>query len=154
MITTLLFDFSRVILHTKDRNYPGSLNELHSKLSSTKDYSFFDHYELNTELLEFLKSYKNKYTLAIYTTGSIQNVPNVRSKIDQVFSKIYTVHEIGLSKENHEAYDHIAKDLQKNHDEILFIDDQSVNVEAAQSAGLTGHIYENNQKLFEYLKKL
>jgi HAD superfamily hydrolase (TIGR01509 family) len=154
MITTLLFDFSRVILYTKDRNYPGSLNELHSKLSSTKDYSFFEHYELNTDLLEFLKGFKTKYTLAIYTTGSIQNVPNVRSKIDQVFSKIYTVHEIGLSKENPEAYTYIADDMQKNHDEILFIDDQAANVAAAQSARLMGHVYENNQKLFEYLKNL
>jgi HAD superfamily hydrolase (TIGR01549 family) len=154
MLTTLLFDFSRVILNTKDETYPGSLNELHKKLSNTPKYNFFDHYTLNAELLDYLKTIKDKYPLYIYTTGTIQNVPEVRQQIDPIFKEIYTVHEIGLNKDDKNAYLHIAQDLNTDPTEILFIDDQFQNINAAKAAGLQTIHYLNNGQLFSALKSL
>jgi FMN phosphatase YigB (HAD superfamily) len=151
MIKTILFDFSRVLLNTRDDAYKGSLNSLHSKLSGADDYNFFDHYVLNDELLAYAKKFKEKFQLIIFTTGYIQDVPEVREKIDPLFEKIFTVHEIGFPKEKKEAYVFIANDLGKMPEEILFTDDQEANVAAAKDAGLIAIQYESNAQIFKTL---
>lgn len=98
MVNTLLFDFSRVILDVKDKSHTGFLNDLHRKMSSQPDYNFFDYFKLNNELLKFLGVIKDKYPLYIFTTGSVQNVPEVRKIIDPIFRKIYSAEEMGLNK--------------------------------------------------------
>ncbi|MDQ3098230.1 MAG: HAD-IA family hydrolase [bacterium] len=154
MIKTILFDFSRVILNTRDDSYAGSLNSLHSKLSGSDSYNFFDHYVLNDELLDHARTLRAKYQLVIFTTGAIQDVPEVRGIIDPIFEKIYTVHEIGLPKEGKEAYEFIFNDLNKRPEEVLFIDDQEANVKAAFQAGSQTIRYESNEQLFSALPAL
>ena len=155
MITTLLFDFSRVLLFPKNRKYSGDLNPLHAKLSLQPNYSFFDHFELNHELLEYLKTkIKSNYDLFIFTSGSIQNAPQVRPVIDKIFAKVYSGQEIGYSKSDQAAYRFLAKDLGKGADEVMFIDDRPSNISAATSAGLKAIHFVSNQKLIKELNQL
>ena len=72
MIKTLLFDFSRVLLHPTDKTYKGSLNNLHRELKDNESYYLFNYFELNQELLDYLKTVKNKFELCIFTTDIIQ----------------------------------------------------------------------------------
>lgn len=150
MISTLLFDFSRVLLDVKDKNYTGLLNDLHRKKSKHPDYNFFDYFGLNVELLNFLDQLKGKYPLYIFTSGSVQNVPVVRKRLDQIFRKIYSSEELGLNKKDPQSYLIIAKDLNKNPNEILFTDDQLENIQAAEAANLlTIHFDSNRQFINE-----
>src|SRR3989304_7756421 len=151
MITTLLFDFSYVLLFPKDSHYMGKLNALHKELSQKPNYVFFDHYVLNNELLDYLKNLKEKYILAICTTGTIQNVPEVRSELDKVFSKVFSSADIGYVKSDSEAYLYVAKQLGVEPKDILFIDDQEENVLAAKTAGLSVIRYTLNKELFTSL---
>lgn len=154
MITTLLFDFSRVILNVKDKNYSGLLNTLYKEMSSKPDYNFFNYFELNKELLKLLETIKSKCPLYIFTTGSIQNVPEVRKRIDPIFRKIYSAEELELDKKDPQSYLYISKDLGKSPEEILFTDDQSENIKAAETAGLKAVRYQSNEQLISELSKI
>lgn len=163
MIKTLLFDFSRVLLYPTDKaslpsdegkTYSGSLNTLHRELKDNESYYLFNYFELNEELLEYLKTIKDKFELCIFTTDIIQNDPLIREKIDPVFFKIYSANELGISKKDTQSYKFIAKDLGKNPDEIFFTDDTERNIEAAKEAGLQTYIYVNNKELLNRLRSL
>lgn len=161
MIKTLLFDFSRVLLHPTDETFSGSLNNLHRELKDNESYYLFNYFKLNDELLDFLKTLNDKHSLppseiemCIFTTDIIQNDPLIRKKIDPIFKKIYSAGELGISKKDPGSYRFIAKDLGKKSEEIFFTDDTQSNIEAAKMAGLQTYLFENNRKLINILKTL
>lgn len=151
MITTLLFDFSRVLLFSKDAEYKGMLNSLHSENSKKPDYRFFDYFELNEELLDYLEKIKDRFSFYIFTTGTIQNVAEVRERTDPIFKRVFAAAEVKVSKKESEAYLKIAKEMGKNPNEILFIDDTKENVKAAKEAGLKTIHYHSNKQIFTKL---
>jgi len=144
MIKAIVSDFSRVILFSKDPIYEGSLNSLHKEKSQTSDYNPLDYFELNTDLLDFYKSQKEKVNLYIFTTDSIQDAPEFKPFIEPIFTKIFSALKMGLSKKDPEGYKLIAKELNLNADEILYIDDAPENIEAAKIAGLKTVLYLDN----------
>lgn len=154
MIKTLLFDFSRVLLHPTDKTFSGSLNKLHRELKDNESYYLFNYFELNEELLEFLKTLKGEYELCIFTTDIIQNDPLIREKIDPIFSRIFSANELGITKKDPESYKFIAKDLGVKPGQIFFTDDTPGNIEVAKEAGLQVHLYQNNRELIGLLKNL
>jgi len=153
-ITTLLFDFSWVLMFPRDRFYAGEVNKLHDQLSSKPDYKFFNNFVLNEPLLDYLKKIKSTVSLNIFTAGHVQDLPEVRDRLDPVFEKIYSKSGVGIEKTNPGAYKFIAKDLGKEVGEILFIDDTEKNVEAAKKTGLQTIVFKSNEKLFKELNKL
>lgn len=158
MVKALLFDFSRTLLFPKDKNYEGELNALHKELSKQKEYKFLDHFELDENLLKYLESIKNKYPLYIFTSGSIQNAPEIKLKLDNIFTKIYSAEDFDLSKKDPKAYIYIAKQIDVHPDEVLFIDDSKSNIEAAKEIGMNIFLYNNfnnlREKISEYLKQI
>ena len=157
MITTILSDFSRVILNPKDRNYKGTLNGLFKELKEKNTpFHFFDYFQFNDEVLGLYTQLKPKYSLNIFTSGSIQNTIEVRKKLNGIFENIFSAEEFGLDKKNPEAYQFIATKLEKLPNEILFIDDQQENINAATITGMKTLLYYDfsslRQKFPSYLK--
>lgn len=152
MITTILFDFSRTLLFVKDPDYGGRLNDLYRSIITNKKYDFFDYFVLNEKLLDFIRSIKDKYTLAIYTTDIIQNDPALTNILNNHFSYVFSANEMDLTKKDPQGYLLIAKKLNKKPEEILFIDDQLINLEAAQKANLQTLQFISNEQIFKELK--
>lgn len=146
MITTLIFDFSRVLLFPKDPSYKDELNVLHKSLAREIHYSFLDHFELNEPLLKYLDSIKEKKQLYIFTSGSIQNAPEIRPRIDSIFRQVFSAEEIGHKKKEPEAYNVIMTAIGKKPEEILFIDDSVDNLVAAKIAHLNTLHYQDFEK--------
>lgn len=147
MISTIIFDFSRVLLFPKDINYSGGLNSLYREIIKNPDYTFLDHYFLNTELLEYVKTLKGKYKLAIFTNEIIQNDPAIRGEIEAVFNQIISAKDMGVKKSETTAYLKLMKILNVNPEDTLYIDDKAENITAAKSANLQTIIYENNPQV-------
>jgi HAD superfamily hydrolase (TIGR01549 family) len=144
MITTILSDFSYVILLPKDKSYTGKLNGLHKKLTEQYgDYDFFDHFKLNQAILDFYKELSKKYSVNIFTSGAVQNVQAVRKIIDPIFDNIYTAKDYNIDKKDPKAYEFIAEKLGKRPKEILFTDDKEKNIEAAKKAEIITVLYKN-----------
>ncbi len=154
MIKVLLFDFSRVLLHPTDETYSGSLNNLHRELKDDESYYLFNYFKLNEELLDFIKTLKDKYKLCIFTTDFIQSDPLIKEKIDPIFSKIYSAAELGITKRHPESYKFIADDLGVKPEEIFFTDDMERNIEAAKEAGLQALRFKHNDELINQLKSI
>ncbi len=147
MIKALLFDFSRTILFPKDRSYQGGLNSLHKEMSLREGYNFLDHFELDEHLLGYLKSVKSKYKLYIFTSGSVQNAPEIKPRLDEIFDKIFSAEEIGLAKNDPKAYEYIAEAIGLTPDEVLFTDDTEENIKAAKSIGMNTTLYKELEEL-------
>lgn len=155
MITTILSDFSRVILNPKDKSYEGTLNGLHKILSEkNKDYSFFEYFEFNDEILNLYRKLKPKYSMNVFTTGTIQNRPEVRRVIDLIFDNIYAAKDFNLDKKQSNSYVFIAGKLNKKPVEIIFIDDELKNINAAHEAGLYVIHYTNFEETAQNLQHM
>ncbi len=151
---TIVFDFSRVLLFPKNQAYQGELNKLHADLSSKPNYKFLENFKFNEDLLNFLEQQKDNIELYIFTTGVIQNTPEVRGRIKGIFRKIFTVADMGFNKESIEAFNGVIKEIGKKPEEITFVDDKVENIEPARKAGLkTIHYHNDNNRLIEDLKK-
>lgn len=133
----LLSDFSQVILFPKDLSYQGSLNDLFK--AEGHSVSFFHLYTVNQELLDFYQQLKDKHGLRIvmFTTGTVQNNPEVQPLLTPVFEKIFTAATLPYTKKEAAAYTLIAQELGVDPAEVVFIDDSMSNIFAAREAGLT-----------------
>jgi len=145
----LISDFSQVLLFPKTISYSGSLNKLYNQVVAEKQ-NFEDFYILNEPLLTELQ--KLEVEKVIFTTGTVQNAPEIRSKVQAVFKKIFTVPMIGIQKTNSEAYTRICEELNTDPANALFIDDTQANVSAAQQAGLEAVVYENNAQILSAIE--
>lgn len=154
MIKALLFDFSRTLLFPKDIKYPGELNALHRKSAQDPNYDFLANFELNEELLDFLEHLKDRYKLYIFTSGTIQNAPEIKDRVAAVFEKIFSAEEMMVSKKEPESYKKIAARLGLPAEDILFVDDLPGNIQAANIAGLVTVQYKDNKSLMDYISGL
>lgn len=148
---TYLFDFSKVLLFSKDPNYQGDLNPRYKEVKDSPQFSFFEHFVLNQELLEHLANNVKDAHFCIFTSGSIQNASELEGKLT-IFSCIFSAEELGLNKKESSAFVEISRLLGKSPQEVIFIDDSMDNIKAATEAGLTAIQYQNNQQIMEYLK--
>jgi len=110
MITTIVSDFSYVLLFPKEESYQGTLNGLYRTL--TGNFNFFDYYRLNNKLLEYYKSLKSqKLSINIFTSGSLQNNLQIKKILEPIFDHIWSAQELGLEKSDIESYRIITKKL-------------------------------------------
>ena len=94
---------------------------------------------------DFLEKIKYKYpiyllsnTNNIHIEKCVKNFRNAFGVSDfrKEFSKAYLSYELGLWKPDYKIYQHVLDDLKLNPNEILFIDDNADNIEAATDLGI------------------
>lgn len=131
----------------------GSLNKLNRTFAGQPGYSILNHFRLNEELFAYLRVLGRSKNLYVFTSETIQDAPELASRLAPVFKKVYSAEKLSTSKKNPEAYGIVLKDLNKNPEEALFIDDNRGNIEAASRAGLHTILYTSNDLLFPELEK-
>jgi len=146
-IKAIVCDFSRVLIFAK-ADVP-SLNRHHTELSAAPGYRVLEHFTLNTELLDYLRGLKA--VLYLLTDGRLHALPEIEAQLAGVFRAIVTAEELGYQKSQSEAYLALAYRFGYAPGELLFIDDQQRNIEAASAAGLHVHRYTGNAELMHFL---
>jgi len=155
MIKVILSDLARTFLFVKDTSWTDTLNKLYAELESKKiEYDFWAYFELNFEYLELMKELKLEYNVNMYTSGYIQNHPKLNALLTPIFKNIFNEEKVGYKKTEIKSYEVIAKNLEVEPNEILFIDDDPRYGEAARNAGLQVFQMTNNQELKKYLQTL
>jgi FMN phosphatase YigB (HAD superfamily) len=147
MIRALLSDFSRVLV-SATITVP-SLNRHHRELKSTPDYRFSDHFFLNDRLLAYYEELSATIPIYIATTGALHELAEVKPHLSMV-TKVFT----GLAKSDPATYTDLAAALSLLPREIIFIDDQLVNVTAAHEAGLHAIQYTDNATVISEVSRL
>jgi FMN phosphatase YigB (HAD superfamily) len=153
MIKAIIFDFSRVLLNPNKSTYKDSLNALHNKLSVEAGYNPLNHFEFNKELLNFTLQLKSQFPVYIFTTGRIQEDIHLKNILDTIFTKVYSVEDLKIAKDNPEAYKEIAKEINIPTDQLLFIDDTKANIDAAKKAGLKTILFESTSQAIKEITK-
>ena len=148
MIQALVTDFAKVLLFPKDPTFQGRLNPLHKELSQQPEYNPLDHFQINTELLDFYASLKDRIRVYIFTSDVIQDAPEFQPFLQPVFEEIFSASKLNTHKSHPEAYKMVAAQLQLDPSVILYIDDNTEFVEAATTAGMQAIHYQNNGELY------
>jgi len=105
-------------------------------------------FNLNIALLLFIKKIKNKYTTGLLTNATRSLLERVlEDKID-LFDMQFISSDIGLLKPDPEIFKYILLKLDKKYDQIIFVDDNPINIEVAKKFGIKGILYKNNKSLF------
>lgn len=72
----------------------------------------------------------------------------------QNFERIFVSAEMGMIKPDPEIYRHVARELGIEPAEMVFIDNKKVNVDGAESIGVTGHVFAGVAPLRAFLASL
>lgn len=153
MIKVILSDLARTFLFVKDESWTETLNRLYSKLEKENPgYNFWDYFYINNDYLELMRSLKPKYSVNMFTSGYIQNHPELQKLFTPVFEQTFNEESVGYTKKDIEAYKTIAQRLNVNPQEILFIDDDHKYCQSAIGAGLQVFEMTGFQSLKSYLQ--
>lgn len=150
MIKAIISDFSKVILLSKSDTKKG-LNNLHEELKIESNYKIFNHFLLNQELLDFYQRLKKRFNikLYLYTAGILHDENEIKEIIENNFDKIYGAFELDLPKDDPDSFKTLAGKIGIETNEILFIDDSFLNIEAASKSGVNVIQYMGNKNLKE-----
>ncbi len=86
--------------------------------------------------MEFAHSLKNRCKIAIFSNLQPFDKKRINDQYDlSKFDKVYLSFEIGMAKPSADAYEYVTKDLQTVPENILFIDDDSNNIQMARRYG-------------------
>jgi putative hydrolase of the HAD superfamily len=80
--------------------------------------------------------------------------PFRRSPIGSLFERVFLSAELGLIKPDPEIYRTVANELGIETPAMVFVDNKSVNVEAATRLGVTGHVFTGVGALRTFLEGL
>ena len=144
----MVFDFGRVLIFPKDLGYFGGLNDLHKILSESPNYKLTDHFEFNSELLEFLKQQKTLKGIEfyLYTKGTIVEDPACHEFLSGFFKQVYFANKIKFEKNDPQSYKFLSDNISFDPSEIIYVDDDRENTAAAEEAGLLTITFRNNMQ--------
>ncbi|MGW1752592.1 HAD family hydrolase [Streptomyces sp. NPDC002092] len=102
----------------------------------------------NEELIAYVRGLRGSFRLGILSNSFVgaREREAALYDFDDLVEQIVYSHEIGIGKPDLRAYEAVCKALDVRPQNCLFIDDVAVNVEAAQAAGMQGHLFEDNAR--------
>lgn len=114
------------------------------------------HIIINKDLLEFIKSLKEKYKIGLLSNFTHQWLREVinENHLESYFDQILISSEQKLIKPELEFFQKIFDLLGINKDEVIFIDDREYQIEAANKFGIKSIQYVSNDQLKEDLRNL
>ena len=91
--------------------------------------------------LELLDQLRDRFRLACFSNTNPVHWPRFVGEmgLGDAFHAHFASHELGVLKPDREAYERVVRDLGCAPERVLFLDDNSINVEGARGAGLDAH---------------
>lgn len=109
---------------------------------------------VDKEVLDFAHSLKSKYKILALANESKFGIRLKERKFNlkKTFDKIYCSADLGMAKPNLDIFEFVLKDANLKPGEIIFIDNQIENVEAARSLGIKSIHYVGLKELKKELR--
>ncbi len=114
----------------------------------------FQPIEPTIQLLDTLreKGYK-LYILSNFIRESFEAL-SPKMTFLQKFDGIVTSYSIGMAKPERNIYEHVLNKFRLNANQCVFIDDMQVNVDGAETVGISTILFESTDQLIEELQKM
>ncbi|MFF3390946.1 HAD family hydrolase [Streptomyces sp. NPDC002669] len=102
----------------------------------------------NEELIAHVRGLRGRCRLGILSNSFVgaREREASRHRLDELVERIVYSHEIGIEKPDPRAFGAVCAALDVRPGSCLFIDDVEVNVEAARTAGMQAHLFEDNAR--------
>ncbi|MCX4827630.1 MULTISPECIES: HAD-IA family hydrolase [unclassified Streptomyces] len=102
----------------------------------------------NEELIDYVRGLRGTCRLGILSNSFVgaRERETTLYHFDELVEQIVYSHELGIEKPDQRAFDAACAALAVRPENCLFIDDVPVNVEAARTAGMQAHLFEDNAR--------
>ncbi|WHM40486.1 HAD family phosphatase [Streptomyces sp. BPTC-684] len=102
----------------------------------------------NEELIAYVRTLRRRCRLGILSNSFVgaRERETELYRFDELVEQIVYSHEIGVSKPDPQSFAVTCARLGVRPQDCLFIDDFAPNIEAAQEAGMHGHLFEDNAR--------
>ncbi|MFD8236224.1 HAD family hydrolase [Streptomyces sp. NPDC059696] len=102
----------------------------------------------NEEFIDYVRGLSGSCRLGILSNSFVgaRERETTLYHFDELVEQIVYSHEIGIEKPDLRAFEAACASLDVRPENCLFIDDVAVNVEAAQTAGMQAHLFEDNAR--------
>lgn len=106
--------------------------------------------------LDIVKELKEKYKILLLTDHIKEWIDYIFSVHDffNIFDKTFLSYELKGIKRNPDTFKKVLRELDTTAEQVLFIDDSTVNVDTANSLGIKGIVFKDSKQLREDLKRL
>jgi HAD superfamily hydrolase (TIGR01509 family) len=138
MIKAILTDFNYVLFVPGDTNSAQTIGG----------------YTLNQALFDFYKEISSYVKIYVLTGGMLAGSPEVKETILSTVTDIYFTAKLGLTKAHESIYPQILSIIHCEPQEVIFIDDTIINIEAAKAAGLHTVHYQSNPQATSELRNI
>jgi putative hydrolase of the HAD superfamily len=108
---------------------------------------FFDLFDLNSELMEFIRANRPILKMALCSnfSGLLRSLLEKKWKIMDDFDTVVISSEVKLLKPDARIYQMTLDRLELQPQEAIFVDDSKKNVESAKGLGMHGVWFQDNQ---------
>lgn len=91
--------------------------------------------------LDLVSSIKPEFHRAILSNTNAAHWPRLMGEMGLAghFHRYFASHQVGLVKPDRAIYQHVINQLQVEAEEILFIDDNQINIDAAKALGMQAY---------------
>jgi len=117
--------------------------------------SYLEVMSVNEELRDYAKKLSEKYKIALVSNlndfhGSI----NYERNLFDIFNPCLLSYEVGISKPDKRIFELVLNKLEVFANDCIFVDDREGHLVPAKELGINTILFENNQQVFEKLRKL
>jgi len=145
-IRAVIFDLGGVLIeidwirYSKDEQPGGQANDLYP----------YDYEQLNTELAQFVSDLRPDYMIATICNGGSREAVNRKFRLGELVDLMLFDGEEGVAKPDARIFQLALTRLGVQPHEVVFVDDQERNVEAARRLGMyTVHFKSTAQAISE-----
>ena len=125
-----------------------------SELQTIKD-GFFGGDVVDRKLVDFIRSLRENYHVGLISNAwDGMRAHLERTGLIELFETVIISAEVGVMKPEAKIYHLALEQAQVKANEAVFVDDMPVNIEACESRGMTGILFNDPQKSIERLKKV
>jgi FMN phosphatase YigB (HAD superfamily) len=150
-INTFVFDLERVLLFPQDRHYSDNLDKLYRQYDEDPNYLTWEIFYLNNPLLFYLKSVVSFIDLYLFTQGTVHLDPPINQLLAPIFKRTFLETEIGAPKNSPESYQKLLLNIDRQPQQVIYIDDSIDHVKAALEAGILASHFHDTDKLITHL---
>jgi len=113
----------------------------------------------NNNVLDFIKNMRKSKKYKIYAlsnTNAIHIRYLIPSKVDlaEYFDDTFYSYDLGLAKPDLKVYRRVLKIIKSKPEECLFIDDNTINIKAAEKVGMKGFIFKNEDDFLSKIEEI
>ncbi|MCB9358548.1 HAD-IA family hydrolase [Candidatus Woesearchaeota archaeon] len=109
------------------------------------DLWFNSEFVINEELIKFIENNNCHNKFFMVTNNEKYRTGFLEKNMSEYFTKIYSSSMIGEKKPNKRFYLEVLKDIGVKAEDIVYFDDEEINVEAANELGINAFLFKASQ---------